>query len=113
MSSCGASVDRVVEVLRRVYDPELGISVYDLGLVYEIRVEGSKIFVELGVTSPFCPLAHVLPVQVERELRREFPGCEVEVRLNLERVWSPERMTEEGRRRFRELFGYDPVEGRR
>ena len=107
--SMEVTVNRVIEVLKRVYDPELSISIYDLGLVYGVRVEGKKIFVELGVTTPFCPLAHLMPIQVERELKKEFPDYDIEVKLNLERLWSPERMTEEGRKRFKQLFGYDPL----
>ncbi len=107
-----ATVDKVIQVLKRVYDPELSISVYDLGLIYDVKIEDRKIVIEMGVTSPFCPLAHILPLQVERELKKEFPDYDIDVKLDLERPWSPERMTREGRERFKQLFGYDPVEGR-
>ncbi len=102
--------EKVIEVLKTVVDPELSIDVYNLGLVYGVRIEDRRIEVELGLTSPFCPLAHILPLQVKRRLEESFPGYTVEVKLNLEKPWSPEMMTEEGRRRFKELFGYDPVE---
>jgi len=102
--------ERVIEALKRVYDPEIPINIYDLGLVYEVRVEDRRIYVELGVTTPLCPLANVLPIYVEQQLRKEFPDYEIDVRVNLEKPWSPERMTEEGRKRFRELFGYDPLQ---
>jgi len=101
--------NRVVEVLKQVYDPEIPINIYDLGLVYSIDIDDSRIRVVLGVTSPFCPLAHVLPRIVEDRLRQEFPDREIEVVLDLSKVWSPTMMTEEGRKKFKELFGYDPA----
>jgi len=102
--------EKIIEILKTIVDPELSINIYDLGLVYDVRVENNRIEIELGLTSPFCPLAHILPLQVKKRLEESFPDYVVDVRLNLEKPWSPEMMTEEGRKRFRELFGYDPVE---
>lgn len=101
--------ERVVKVLRQIYDPEIPINIYDLGLVYSITIQDRVIEVELGVTSPFCPLAFIIVQQAERALREAFPDMEIRVKLNLENIWDPSRMTEEGRRMFRELYGYDPL----
>lgn len=105
---------KVIEVLRSVYDPEIPINIYDLGLVYNVSVEDRKIFVEVGVTTPFCPVAYMVPRYVEAALKRAFgDSMEIEVVLNLEKQWTPEMMTEEGRAKFKELYGYDPVEAYR
>ncbi|HID80261.1 MAG TPA: metal-sulfur cluster assembly factor [Ignisphaera sp.] len=100
---------RVIEILKQIYDPEIPINIYDLGLVYSITVRDRVIEVELGVTSPFCPLAFVIVKQAEKALQEAFPDMEVRVKLNLENLWDPSRMTEEGRRMFKELYGYDPL----
>ncbi|RLG77570.1 MAG: phenylacetic acid degradation protein [Thermoprotei archaeon] len=106
---------KVIEVLRTVYDPEIPINVYDLGLVYKIDVSDDKIVVEVGVTTPFCPIAYMIPRAIEEALKKAFEknGKKIEVMLNLEKQWKPDMMTEEGRRRFKELYGYDPVEASR
>lgn len=93
--------DAVREVLRqRVIDPELGINVVDLGLIYDVEVSGGQISVDMTLTTPGCPLAGALAAQVEEVLRQAFPGREVEVSLVWEPRWTPELMSEEARRHF-------------
>lgn len=106
-------VRKVVEALRKVYDPEIPINIYDLGLVYSIDVNESSITVVLGVTSPLCPIANLIAYQAERALKEAFPDKEVKVILDLGRLWSPQRMTEEGRKLFKLIYGYDPLDYRR
>ncbi len=101
---------KIIELLRTVYDPEIPINIYDLGLVYDIKIEGNTISVTLGLTAPFCPMAFMVVQQAEHILRKSFPDKEIRVNLDLERIWSPQMMTEEGRRLFKILYGYDPVE---
>jgi len=101
---------KVVEVLRSVYDPEIPINIYDLGLVYSINVQDSIIEVTVGVTTPFCPVAYLVVEQAERALKQAFPDKEIKVILDLERQWSPAMMTEEGKKLFKALYGYDPME---
>jgi len=101
---------KIVEVLKTIYDPEIPINVYDLGLVYSIEVTDKSIRVEMGLTTPFCPVAYIVVDQAERALKNAFPDKEIQVTLNLEKPWSPEMMTEEGRVFFKMLYGYDPKE---
>lgn len=90
----------VQDVLRGVTDPELGVDIVDLGLVYGVEVQGARIRVEMTLTSPFCPLGEALPAEVARVLRRAFSGHEVEVVLVREPPWTPDRMAEGARRRL-------------
>lgn len=88
----------VVEALREVYDPELPINIYDLGLIYELDVdENSGVRIVMTLTSPMCPVAEALPAEVEEAARR-VPGV---ARVDLELTWEPpfsiERMSEEAR----------------
>lgn len=104
--------ERVVEALRNVYDPEIPVNVYDLGLVYELRIDkGPRIYVRLGLTAPGCPVAYQLLYMAEEAIRQAVPEAEaVNVELDIETPWNPKRVTPEGRRQLQELFGYDVVE---
>ncbi len=103
---------KVIEALRNVYDPEIPVNVYDLGLVYEIRIDdGPKIYVRLGLTAPGCPVAYQLVYMAEEAIRQAIPEAkDVTVELDMETPWNPERVTPEGRKLLQELFGYDVVE---
>jgi metal-sulfur cluster biosynthetic enzyme len=95
------TTDVVREVLQeRVFDPELGINVVDLGLIYDVQVGADGISVDMTLTSPGCPLAGTLAAQVEEVLRQAFEGYEVEVSLVWDPPWTPEMMSEEARRQF-------------
>ena len=92
---------RVVEALRNVLDPELGVNVLDLGLVYDIAVDGDHVAVALTMTSPACPLGEVLLADVEKNVRRLVPSARhVEVRLVWDPPWTPDRMSEAARRQL-------------
>lgn len=75
----------VAEMLRYVIDPELGINIVDLGLVYGVRVKGGRVEVDLTMTTPACPLSSYITQQIEATLR-PLP-CVEDVRVEL--VWSP------------------------
>ena len=65
--------ERVVDVLKTCFDPEIPVNIYDLGLIYEVRVEeGNDVFVKMTLTSPACPVAETLPPDVENKIR-EIP----------------------------------------
>jgi metal-sulfur cluster biosynthetic enzyme len=83
---------RVVEALRGVLDPELGMSVVELGLVYGIAIEGGDVRVTLTLTAPGCPVHDVMPGWIRRAVGA-VPGVErVEVLLTFDPPWTPERI---------------------
>lgn len=86
------SVDLVKLALRRVKDPEINLNIVDLGLIYEIRVDGRDVSVDMSLTSPGCPSGPEIMEEAERELR-SIPGVrESEVHLVWSPMWSPERI---------------------
>lgn len=92
---------RVAEALRNVLDPELGVNVLDLGLVYDVVLAGSEVRVDLTMTSPACPLADVLVADVQRTVKRLVPAlARVDVRLVWEPPWTPARMSDAARRQL-------------
>ncbi|MDD3448315.1 MAG: iron-sulfur cluster assembly protein [Gammaproteobacteria bacterium] len=94
--------DDVEAALREVIDPEVGVNVLDLGLIYEVRAsETGDLQVDMTMTTPACPVGAMLCDQVEDALRRGVPGVgTVEVDLVWEPPWSPERMSEAARRQL-------------
>ena len=62
-------IDKIVEKLKTVYDPEIPIDIYELGLIYDVKVEGKKALLDMTLTSPHCPVAEILPNQVKNQLK--------------------------------------------
>ncbi len=101
---------KIISVLETIADPEIGIDVYNLGMIYDIEVIDDKhVKIKMTLTTPFCPLANILPMMVVEELKRKL-GIETDIELVFDPPWTPEKMTEKGRRIFKERFGYDIVE---
>ncbi len=101
---------KIISVLETIADPEIGIDVYNLGMIYGIEVIDEKhVKIRMTLTTPFCPLANILPMMVVEELKRKL-GIEADVEIVFDPPWTPEMMTEKGRRIFKERFGYDIVE---
>jgi len=77
--------DKIREALKKVIDPELGVSIVDLGLVYDVRFEGGDTEVDMTLTSPGCPLAPIIDKKVKEALA-EIPEIK---HLTVEIVWDP------------------------
>ncbi len=88
--------DRLVEALRGVYDPEIPVNIYDLGLIYRLDVDDQGVvLVEMTLTAPACPVAGILPRQVG-DVIDQVPGVtDATVRLVWDPPWSQERMSDE------------------
>lgn len=90
--SGAVSVDQVKLALRRVKDPDLNLNIIDLGLVYDISVDGAKVNVDMTLTSPACPSGPEIMTAAEKELKG-LEGVEsVAVNLVWAPFWTPERM---------------------
>ena len=86
------SAEQVTEALRTVFDPELGMSVVDLGLIYGIDVQEGAVAVTMTLTAPGCPIHDVMADWVRAAILR-VPGVErVDVRLTFEPPWTPDRL---------------------
>jgi FeS assembly SUF system protein len=88
----------VIDALRTVYDPEIPVNIYELGLVYEVEVrEPGSVYLRMTLTSPMCPVAESLPPEVEAKARA-VPGVkEVELDLVWDPPWNPGMMSEAAR----------------
>jgi metal-sulfur cluster biosynthetic enzyme len=91
------------EALRHVVDPEIGVNIVDLGLVYRIEVEGARARIAMTMTSPACPLAEYLKALVTSAIRQHVPGVEdVDISLAWKPPWNPDMMSDEARRQLGE-----------
>jgi len=96
----------VVRVLRDIYDPEIPVNIWDLGLVYALEIDADRksVYVLMTVTAPGCPVAEPLRAMVEDRLRA-LGFEDVKVELTFDPPWSIDRMTEEGKEILRAM-GY-------
>jgi len=90
--------NEVVDAIRRVFDPEIPVNIFDLGLIYDIKVEGQKVNVVMTLTTQGCPAAQSLPEQV-RLVVLNIPGVEdADVQVVWDPRWTPEMISPEGRK---------------
>ena len=77
--------NKIIEEIRKIYDPELPVNIYELGLIYDIQVNGRKAEIKMTLTTPNCPVAESLPKEVKDSI---LEIKEVE-NVNLDLVWDP------------------------
>jgi FeS assembly SUF system protein len=104
-------INRVVSVLKTIYDPEIPINIYDLGLIYRVDVdEDNVVYIDMTLTTPACPITVFVVQQVINYVKGVEGVKDVKVNITFNPPWNPSMMTKEGRERFKQLFGYDIVE---
>lgn len=96
------SQDQVIEKLRTCLDPELGVNIVDLGLIYGINIEGSRVNILLTLTTPGCPLDSYFVRDITDKLKAVKGIRDVSVELTFEPMWSPSKMTDE----TKDLLGF-------
>jgi len=109
-------LDKIIEALKEVYDPEIPVNVWDLGLIYEINVEQLddgkyKVKVVMTLTAIGCPVSFTLPAYIEEAIRDAVTDVvDVYVEVVYDPPWTPLRITKEGREILKAMYGYDIVE---
>ena len=89
--------DEVVEALHQVEDPELGMDIVDLGLLYDVAVEGPSVKITYRLTSMGCPAGPLIEQDIERVVR-EMPDVEaVDTELTFDPPWTPEKMSDDAK----------------
>jgi FeS assembly SUF system protein len=88
----------VIEMLRGVYDPEIPVNIYELGLVYGVQVdESGDLRIVMTLTSPMCPVAEMLPLEIEAKAREIEGVGDARIDLVWDPPWDPEMMSEAAR----------------
>ncbi len=89
------SRDTIIEAIKTIYDPEIPVDIYELGLIYEVSVYPiNNIYVRMTLTSPSCPSAEQIPAEVEQKLKSLEGANEVKVELTFEPPYTQEMMSE-------------------
>ena len=89
---------KLIAALKTVYDPEIPVDVYELGLIYKVDVADDKsVAVDMTLTAPGCPVAVELPIQVREALEKVEGVGAVSVAMTFDPPWGPERMSDEAR----------------
>lgn len=90
--------DQIEDVLRTVYDPEIPVNIYELGLVYEIRVqEEGKVKITMTLTAPACPVAGDIIAEVQQKVEAIEGVADVHVQLTFDPPWTKDMMSEEAK----------------
>ena len=87
--------NRVIEEVKKIYDPEIPVNIYELGLIYKIEVdEKNKINIDMTLTSPNCPVAESLPKEVKENIMKVEGFSDVNLNLVWEPPWDKDKMSE-------------------
>jgi FeS assembly SUF system protein len=87
--------EQVVAAMRKVYDPEMPVNIYELGLIYDVAVDlEGRVAIRMTLTAPNCPVAGSLPADVERAVRAVPGVTDVNLELTFDPPWSKARMSE-------------------
>ena len=90
--------EEIIKELKSVYDPEIPVDIYELGLVYDVQIsEEADVLVTMTLTSPNCPVAETLPVEVEDKVRGVEGVKSAKIELTFEPTWTKEMMSEEAK----------------
>ena len=90
--------DQVIEIICEIYDPEIPVNIYDLGLIYDVEVSDEcNVNITMTLTSPNCPVAETLPVEVEEKCKVVPDVKDVKVEIVFEPIWTKDMMSEEAR----------------
>ena len=87
--------NKVIEEVKKIYDPEIPVNIYELGLIYKIEVDGkNKVNVDMTLTSPNCPVAESLPKEVKDNIMKVEGVSDVNLNLVWEPPWDKDKMSE-------------------
>jgi FeS assembly SUF system protein len=90
--------EKIVRVLKTIYDPEIPVDIYELGLIYDVLVnEDNEVKILMTLTSPNCPVAETLPVEVEEKVKSLDAIKDAEVEITFDPPWTQDLMSEEAK----------------
>ncbi len=89
--------NKIVTVLKSIYDPEIPVDIYELGLIYEVQIEGEEVFIDMTLTSPNCPVAETMPKEVEDKVTAIEGVASCKVNIVFDPPWDKDMMSEEAK----------------
>lgn len=89
--------EKIIDEIKKVYDPEIPVNVWDLGLIYDISIEKDRVAIEMTFTSPMCPMMEDIMNQIKSNVETVVDGKIVDIKLVWEPAWDLSRMSESAR----------------
>lgn len=90
--------DKIIEIIKTIYDPEIPVDIFELGLIYDVFVnEDNEVKILMTLTSPNCPVAETLPIEVEEKVKTIEEVKNAEVEITFDPTWSQDMMSEEAK----------------
>ena len=86
--------EKVISEIKKIYDPEIPVNIYELGLIYDISIENHDVKIKMTLTTPNCPVAESLPKEVKENIMKVDGVSEVNLNLVWEPPWSKDKMSE-------------------
>ena len=93
-----ANKEQIESALKECYDPEIPLNVLDLGLIYDIRLDNGSVEIDMTLTAPGCPMHALISKDIETKVRNVEGVGDVKVNVVWDPPWTPERISEEGKR---------------
>jgi metal-sulfur cluster biosynthetic enzyme len=91
----------IIETLKNVIDPEIGVNIVDLGLVYQVEIRPDEVYIKLTMTSPACPLQGIITKNMDDVLRQNFPDLgKMTIEVVWDPPWSPEMMSKTAKQKL-------------
>ena len=98
--------DKIVEILQTCYDPEIPIDLWNLGLIYDIKINNKDIYILMTLTTPGCTMAEHIANDIKQKVSKNSSVTKVEVEITFDPIWTPDMMSNKGR----EQLGFDKKE---
>ena len=97
-----ATKDNVIEAAKQVFDPEIPVDIWNLGLIYDIDVvdAGKKVEIRMSLTTQHCPAAQSIPEDLKKKVLELTDATEVNINLVFDPAWTPERISEDGKKKL-------------
>ena len=92
--------EAVIEIAKQCYDPEIPVNIWDLGLIYNIDIEGEAVKINMTLTSQSCPSAKEIPQSLQKKIEAQLKPASVSIHLTFDPLWTPERISEEGKKKL-------------
>ena len=93
----GELYERIIDTLKDIFDPEIPVNIYDLGLIYGVEIDSGHVTVNMTLTTPHCPVAESMPAEVEIRVGAVHGVGIVDVNLVWDPPWDPSKMSDEAR----------------
>ncbi len=92
--------EQIIDVAKQCFDPEIPVNIWDLGLIYDINTDDSKVSVRMSLTSQSCPAAQAIPDNLKKKIQESLGVEDVTVSITFDPPWTPERISEDGKKKL-------------